>query len=149
MRIDLDQLAITIVQAPMAGGPSTPALAVAVSEAGGLGFLAAGYKTAEAVAAEVRAVRDETSRPFGVNLFVPSAQPAPTAALSEYREALRAEADRYGVEVGEPSFDDDGYLDKLDLFASERLELVSFTFGCPTPEVVSRLTEAGTDVWVT
>ena len=40
---------VPVVQAPMAGGPSTPALAAAVSNAGGLGFLAAGYKTPEAV----------------------------------------------------------------------------------------------------
>ena len=41
----LGQLAVPIIQAPMAGGPSTPALAAAVSEAGGLGFLGAGYLT--------------------------------------------------------------------------------------------------------
>ena len=49
----------------MAGGPSTPALAIAVCEAGGLGFLAAGYKRADAVAEEIRAVRAATDEPFG------------------------------------------------------------------------------------
>ena len=43
----LESLAVPIVQAPMAGGPSTPALAAAVGHGGGLGFLAAGYLTAE------------------------------------------------------------------------------------------------------
>ena len=42
----LDQLNVPIVLAPLAGGPTTPQLAAAVSEAGGLGFLAAGYLTA-------------------------------------------------------------------------------------------------------
>jgi nitronate monooxygenase len=42
----LDQLEVPIVQAPLAGGPSTPELAAAVSDAGGLGFLAAGYEAA-------------------------------------------------------------------------------------------------------
>ena len=51
-----------IVQAPMAGGPSTPELAIAVCEAGGLGFLAAGFKRADAVRGEIRAVRAATSR---------------------------------------------------------------------------------------
>jgi NAD(P)H-dependent flavin oxidoreductase YrpB (nitropropane dioxygenase family) len=46
-----------IVQAPMAGGPSTPALAAAVSRAGGLGFLAAGYKTVDQVERELADVR--------------------------------------------------------------------------------------------
>ena len=55
----------------MAGGPSTPQLAVAVCEAGGLGFVAAGYKRADAVRDEIRVVREATNAPFGVNLFVP------------------------------------------------------------------------------
>ena len=50
-------LALPVVQAPLAGGPSTPTLAAAVSAAGGLGFLAAGYKTADAVADDIGAVR--------------------------------------------------------------------------------------------
>ena len=56
----------------MAGGPSTPELAIAVCEAGGLGFLAAGYKRADAVMSEIQAVRESTNAPFGVNLFVPA-----------------------------------------------------------------------------
>ena len=73
---ELSALGLPIVQAPMAGGPSTPELAIAVCRAGGLGFVAAGYKRAEAVGEEIRAVRAATGAPFGVNLFVPSAEPA-------------------------------------------------------------------------
>ena len=54
MTIPLTTLPVPVVQAPMAGGPSTPALAVAVARAGGLGMLAAGYKSTEAVAEEVQ-----------------------------------------------------------------------------------------------
>lgn len=50
---DVRDLTLPVIGAPMAGGPSTPALAAAVSEVGGLGFLADGYKTPDAVAAEV------------------------------------------------------------------------------------------------
>ena len=60
--LDLRELAIPVVGAPMAGGPSTPALAAAISEAGGLGFVAAGYKTSQGVAAEVEGVRDGHAR---------------------------------------------------------------------------------------
>ena len=49
----LDRLEHPIVQAPMGGGPSTPALAAAVAEAGGLGFLAAGYRGVDAVRAAI------------------------------------------------------------------------------------------------
>ena len=60
----LAQLEHPVVQAPLGGGPSTPELAAAVTEAGGLGFLAAGYKTAEGVRADVERVRSLTARPF-------------------------------------------------------------------------------------
>ena len=63
----------------MAGGPSTPALVAAAAEAGALGFLASGYKSAEAVAGGDAAVRAAASRAFGVNVFVPgtpAAEPA-------------------------------------------------------------------------
>src|SRR4029078_4881379 len=54
---------VAIGGAPLAGGPSTPALAAAVSEAGGVGFLAAGYKTAAAVQAELRELRGTRKTP--------------------------------------------------------------------------------------
>ncbi|HEU4383923.1 MAG TPA: nitronate monooxygenase, partial [Anaeromyxobacteraceae bacterium] len=68
-----------VIQAPMAGGPSTPELAAAVSSAGALGFWAGAYVSAEAIRAAVREIRRLTDRPFGVNLFAPEpASPPPT-----------------------------------------------------------------------
>lgn len=133
----------------MAGGPSTPALAGAVSDAGGLGFLAAGYKLATALAAEIEAVRRLTARPFGVNIFCPPAGEAPAAVVSAYALALRPDAERYGVRVGERRFDDDSFDDKLELVVAERVDVVSFTFGCPDAAVVGRLHAHGIAVWVT
>jgi len=66
-----DLLRRPIVVAPMAGGPSTTGLVIAAADAGALGFLAAGYKTPAAMAAEIAAVRAATSGAFGVNVFVP------------------------------------------------------------------------------
>ena len=54
----------------MAGGASTPALAAAVTEAAGLGYVAAGYKTAAAVADDLAAVRAATSGPLALNVFI-------------------------------------------------------------------------------
>lgn len=68
----LDALTLPLIAAPMAGGPSTPELVVAAAEAGGTGFLAAGYKTVAGIAEEIARVRGATSAPFGVNLFVPA-----------------------------------------------------------------------------
>lgn len=136
---DLRDLAVPVVGAPMAGGASTPALAAAVCEAGGLGFLAAGYKTPDVVAAEVEAVRAATSAPIGLNLFVVEPYEADVARLSAYRRSLEPEAARLGAELGEPRWDDDHWQAKLDLAFDLRPDVVSFTFGCPHPDVLRRL----------
>lgn len=145
----LSELAVPIVQAPMAGGPSTPALAAAVCEAGGLGFLAAGYKSPDAIVADIDETRSLTSRPFGVNLFAPQPGPADLGVVSEYVERLRPEAAAVGVELGEPKFDDDDYAAKLERLAAQPPAVVSFTFGCPDPAVVRALRDGGSAVWVT
>ena len=90
----LGQLAVPIIQAPMAGGPSTPALAAAVSEAGGLGFLGAGYLTAGQLTEDIAATRALTDRPFGVNLFVGGGAPADPGAVAAFAERLAAESER-------------------------------------------------------
>jgi nitronate monooxygenase len=139
----LDGLEHPIVQAPMGGGPSTPALAAAVADAGGLGFLAAGYKPVDAVRADIEALRALTGRPFGINLFAP---PAPAAdAVESFAAELRGEAERYGAPVGEPRHDDDGWEAKLALMRELEVPVVSFTFGCPPADAIAGLNEA----WVT
>lgn len=146
---DLTTLEQPIVQAPMAGGPSTPQLAIAVCEAGGLGFLAAGYKQAQAVSAEIEAVRAATTRPFGINLFVPTPKPTNPESVREYLRELVPEAARQGVELGEPRYDDDQWEQKLELVCQQQVPVVSFTFGCPSAEVIERLHGAGIAAWVT
>ena len=145
----LDQIEHPIVQAPLAGGPSNPALAAAVCEAGGLGFLAAGYKPVDTVRADLAALRELTARPFGLNLFAPPAGPADAAAVSSYAATLEGESDRHGVALGTPHRDDDGWEEKLALAVAERVPVISFTFGCPPPAAVARLHEAGAESWVT
>ncbi|MCK7606458.1 nitronate monooxygenase [Geobacillus stearothermophilus] len=142
-------LPIPIIQAPMAGGVSTPKLAAAVSNAGGLGFLAGGYKTAEAMRKEIHELRTLTDRPFGVNVFVPGDKTVDEEAVERYRVALAAEAERFGASVGEPKWEDDDWAAKLDVLLQERVPVVSFTFGCPDKEVIAALQKAGSFVIVT
>ncbi len=142
-------LSVPVIAAPMAGGPSTPELVVAVGEAGGLGFLAAGYRTAPEVRRQIGEVRSRTARLFGVNVFVPGEPAVDRRALESYRLRLTPLANRMGVALGEPRWDDDDYRAKLDLFESERVPIVSFTFGCPSPDDVARLRSAGSLVVVT
>jgi nitronate monooxygenase len=145
----LDALEHPIVQAPMGGGPGTPALAAAVCEAGGLGFLSAGYQAVEAVRADVESLRGRTARPFGVNLFAPPGEAGDPGAVRRYAAALGAEATRVGAAVGEARHHDDGWDEKLALAAELRVPVVSTTFGCPSAAVVTDLHDAGCEVWVT
>jgi nitronate monooxygenase len=144
----LDELRHPIVLAPLAGGASTPELTAAVSEAGGLGFLASGYLSPEALEERLVRVRELTDAPFGVNLFVPGNPEAETPDLDEYLLEVATEAGRYGAEVGEARYDDDGYAEKLALVLSERPAVASFTFGCPETERIDSLHQAGVEVWV-
>jgi nitronate monooxygenase len=145
----LDALDIPIVLAPLAGGPATVGLAVAVSEAGGLGFLAAGYRTATDVREQVRSFRASSARPFGVNLFTPPEQASPPDVYARYVELLRREADRAGLSLGAPRFDDDDWDAKLVALSELEVPVVSFVFGCPPAAVIARLRATGASVWVT
>lgn len=162
----ISSLDVPVIGAPMAGGPSTPELAVAVSQAGGLGFLAGGYLTPAQLAGQIADVWNASSCALGVNLFVPesantftgsyAAGPAPlrgdlrAQAVSQYRECLLGDAKRLGVELPEPvAGDTDGWDRKLDLVLREKVPVVSFTFGLPSPAVFADLRRAGTETLVT
>ncbi|AWZ03826.1 MULTISPECIES: nitronate monooxygenase [unclassified Streptomyces] len=136
-----------IVQAPMAGGASCPPLAAAVCEAGGLGFLAGGYKTADGMYQEIKRLRALTRRPFGVNLFMPQASAVDPAALEVYRGQLAGEASWYEISLAEEDLlgtCDDGYDAKLAILIEDPVPVVSFTFGLPSPAAFTCLRKVGT-----
>jgi nitronate monooxygenase len=139
-----DLLRSRIVVAPMAGGPSGPELVVAAGRAGALGFLAAGYKAPAAMAAEIAAVRAATGEPFGVNVFVPGVAYADREVLDRYLATLRGAGP-----LGEPAWDDDAFGAKVEALLADPPPVVSFTFGCPSAEVISALRDAGSLVAVT
>jgi nitronate monooxygenase len=123
----------------MGGGPTTPELVTAVSGAGGFGFLAAGYRSAEDVGAEMRAMQEGLR--YGVNLFVPGPRADPAEYLA-YVEAL-------GEGAGQPRWSDDEWEGKLELLERQPVAAVSFTFGAPSAEEVGRLREVGSECWQT
>lgn len=145
----LDELDVPVVLAPLAGGPSTPQLAAAVSNAGGLGFLAAGYLAAAELEQRIDAVRALTAEPFGVNVFHPGSGPTDPEAYAEFVERLRGWSEEAGIELGEPRYSDDDFPDKLALLGADPPAVVSFTFGCPDPAAIQTLRGAGAEVWVT
>ena len=101
-RLNLADLDVPVIVAPMAGGPSTPELAAAATNAGGLGFIAAGLLPPDAFAQRIIAARKLTSGPLGVNLFVPQPSAGTPATFKAYAAALAGEAEHYRVRLGEP-----------------------------------------------
>jgi len=142
-------LATPVVVAPMAGGPSTPALVSAGAAAGALAFLAGGYKTSAAMVEEIAETRARTAEPFGVNLFVPGVPTARPEALEDYVASLAPDADALGCGLGAPIWDDDDYHAKVAALSADPPAVVSFTFGCPQPDVVTSLRSRGAVVAVT
>ncbi len=144
----LQQLDVTspIVQAPMAG-VSTPALAAAVSNAGGLGSIAIGATDVKDAGAMIADLRARTDRAFNVNAFVhapPRRDAVKEAAWLAAIDPLFAE---YGATPPEHldiiyrSFAEDD--DMLRLLIEVRPAVVSFHFGLPAPDRVAALRNAG------
>jgi nitronate monooxygenase len=133
-----------VLQAPMAGGPSTPELVAAVSNAGGLGSLGAAYLTAEEITEAIRRIRQATDRPFNVNLFAggydlkAGGDPAPMLTL------LAEIHENYGLPPPVlPILPPDPFPDQLAAVLEARPAVFSFTFGIPDAGVMTRLKERG------
>ena len=130
----------------MAGGTTTPALVAAAAQVGGMGFLAAGYKTPGQLGAQLSEVRDATPV-VGVNLFAPNPLAVDAAEYRAYAEALRPLADHYKVDLpAEPVEDDDHWHAKLELLRRDPVPVVSFTFGIPDRKDIDALRAQGSVV---
>lgn len=129
-----------IILAPMGGGPGTLELAAAVSNAGGLGFLAGAYLTPDQILAEVRRTRALTGAPFGVNLFAggyherADRDPAPILGLLAdiHRELGIAPPSM-------PAVPPDPFRAQVAALIDGGAPIFSFTFGIPAPEVIAEL----------
>lgn len=140
-------LRLPLVQAPMAGGPTPPALVAAVSNAGALGFLAAAAFAPEKIASEVAAIRALTERPFGVNLFVLDPANPEEAVVRRALSAIDPLRARLGLPPGQPlaRYAPD-FRAQLDALVELRVPVVSFTFGVLSKVDVARLKSAGSYV---
>ncbi|MFF3916484.1 NAD(P)H-dependent flavin oxidoreductase [Streptomyces sp. NPDC001852] len=136
---------VPVLAAPMAGGPTTPELVITAAGAGSLGFLAGGYKTAEALGEQIARVR-AAGVDFGVNVFAPRPVPVDPGAFRAFARTIAPEARAYGLDTAETRIveDDDHWTDKIDLLLSSPVPVVSFTFGIPEPAVVAAFRAAGT-----
>lgn len=125
----------------MAGGPTTVELIEAVTGAGALGFIPGGSLTADAFRDLIDVVSARARGPWGVNLFLPGPAAPDPGAIGNYANQLKPWEKRFGVSLGDPVRDDDTIETKLEILAGYEPAAVSFTFGNPGTELVSRVHE--------
>lgn len=153
-----------IIQAGMAGGATTPELVAAVSSAGGLGTLGAGYMQPEQMRKAIRAIKQLTSKPFAVNLFIP--EPAGidehiSDAVMEDLQNIDRQLNEQGQEISEGRskdrskdrsketycFDESAYRltfhNQIQVILEENVPVLSFTFGILDEIYIRQLREAG------
>lgn len=151
----LEKLSCPIIGAPMAGGPSTPALAAAVSNGGGLGFLASGNKDAALLVQDIRDCAQLTAgKPYGVNFFYPQSLHTDPDALDRVHQLVKKECDAAGIEQpAMPTVDySNDFLAKREAVFTACSEgygptVVSSSFGCFTAEEIRQFHSAGVEVW--
>jgi len=143
--IDLLEIEHPIVQAPM-GGESTPAMAIAVGNAGGLGGLGCSYMSNDELIAKVEQIRAGTSAPFNLNFFAHPVPEADAQAYARTRELVAPFYEELGIDelpddlqAPCPSFDES----RLRVLLELRPRVVSFHFGLPRTEMVRALQDAG------
>lgn len=134
-----------IIQAPMAGGPTSPELVSAVSNAGGLGMIGAGYMNGDQIREQIKEVRQLTNHPFGINLFVPSIYTHNQEQIHKMRKILLPILQDLDVEWEAvlPRFEEDlkTFHEQINIIIEEKIPVCSFTFGLPSPEVIANLKE--------
>ncbi|QQE79020.1 nitronate monooxygenase family protein [Alicyclobacillus sp. SO9] len=154
---------LPVIQAGMAGGITTPELVAAVSNAGGLGSLGAGYMTPQQIREAIGFIKAKTDKPFAVNLFIPERERSASSTIdSSPEKAARHTAASYASEIQrmkthlqpyreelgltpstEPDFSFPDFEQQLEVLLDEHVPVFSCTFGAPDVETVKRMKAAG------
>ncbi|KTD42132.1 NAD(P)H-dependent flavin oxidoreductase [Legionella parisiensis] len=123
-------LKFPIIQAPMAGGPTTPELVAAVSNAGGLGSLGAGYMTPAEIRQALKMIRKLTDKPFAVNLFIPEEHYATAAQIQHSCADIKASCHELNIEiqpVAKPYAQ--SFEEQMKVILEEKIPVFSYAFG--------------------
>ena len=139
---------LPLIQAPMAGVQKSP-LAIAVSQAGGLGSLPCAMLTLEEIREEIGAIRSQTDKPFNLNFFCHSAPAVDERRELLWRERLKPYYDEFNIDPASiPAAAGRGAFDSDAAAIVEQLEpaVVSFHFGLPRPELLARVRAAGAKI---
>ncbi|QQZ09184.1 NAD(P)H-dependent flavin oxidoreductase [Heyndrickxia vini] len=132
-----------IIQAPMAGGITTPELVAAVSNAGGIGMIGAGYLNAEQTREIIREVKSLTSHTFGVNLFVPEENVANEVEILKMNKHLQKYREELNLPIaGQTIGNKNVFEEQINIIIEECVPICTFTFGLPPEPIVKQLKEA-------
>nr|WP_115303980.1 nitronate monooxygenase [Legionella beliardensis] len=143
----LKKIGITypIIQAPMAGGATTPELVAAVSNAGGLGSLGAGYMSPNDIRQAIKKIRALTTKPFAVNLFIPGPYQVSASKIEKALKDINQCCPELELEISaivEPyaqPFDK-----QMKVLIEEKIPIFSYTFGTLSPEWIAQLRKNNT-----
>jgi len=136
---------LPIIQAPMAGGATTPELVAAVANAGGLGSLGAGYMSPDEIRQAIRKIRQLTNNPFAVNLFIPEKHHATPEQIQKACDDINQSCVELNITVKPasgpyaPSFEE-----QINVVIEEKVPAFSFTFGIPDARWISQLQKNNT-----
>ncbi|TWT04250.1 nitronate monooxygenase [Planococcus sp. CPCC 101016] len=123
-----------IIQAGMAGGPTTVELVVEVSEAGGLGTLGAAYMTPDALRQTIREIRSKTKKNFGVNIFAATVNDD-FSRLAEVQKALSPFRSQLEIQEVQSSYQSpDWSVEQFTICIQEGVPVISTAFGCLSAE---------------
>lgn len=132
-----------IIQAPMAGGVTTSKLVVEVSSFGGLGMVGAGYMTPNQLREQIREIKQLTSNPFGINLFVPKKYEVIENEVQTINQILKPIREQLNLPQSEnyeiPSFNhvNKTFIEQIKVVIEEKIPICSFTFGIPSNELIA------------
>lgn len=129
---------LPVILAPLGGGPCTPKLVAAVSNTGALGFLAAAYLSPYEIEQNISRIQKLTARPFGVNLFAPTA--IPTLNVKQTKTALKAtQIYRDELHISNPLIEppfEHSFDEQISVAMKCKPAVFSFTFGLVDKEII-------------
>ncbi|MFT4413781.1 NAD(P)H-dependent flavin oxidoreductase [Fredinandcohnia humi] len=142
---ELLKIEYPIIQAPMAGGVITSKLVAEVSNSGGLGMIGAGYLTPIQMREQIQEIKQLTSNPFGINLFVPNefiVEENEIVSSNQFLYPIRQQLNLHQKDSFEiPNFNDvfKTFIEQIKVVIEENVPICSFTFGIPSKEVIAEL----------
>ncbi|WP_160723698.1 NAD(P)H-dependent flavin oxidoreductase [Bacillus sp. USDA818B3_A] len=137
-----------IIQAPMAGGVTTSKLVAEVSNGGGLGMIGAGYMTPVQLREQIREIKQLTTFPFGVNLFVPNEFKVSENEMKSANQFLNPIRQQLNLHQSDnfklPNFNDvlEKFIEQIKVVIEEKVPICSFTFGIPSKNLIAELKQS-------